>query len=316
MNLNPTTLMRLLFAALALTCSAVSVLAQETERLRDVIYTKHDGVALTMDVFKPAHPNGAAIIKIISGGWVSNHQGINDGGWPRSGYTTFVVVHGSQPRFHIDEIVLDVQRAVRFVRAHAKDYGIDPQKIGVTGGSAGGHLSLMLAVKGDEGNPKANDPIDRVSSAVQAVACFYPPTDFISWSQENDGLEGVGPLTSRAASFGPKVETLEGKKQLGVALSPLYFVSKQQPPIYIVQGNNDPLVPFSQALRFQKKSSEAGATCEVLIREGAGHGGWKEMGEDNARMAEWFNLHLLGIQPTHAFNNSVSSAPSTPVVKK
>jgi acetyl esterase/lipase len=308
--------MRLLLATLVLSCSAIVASAQETERVRDLIYTKHDGVALTMDVFKPAKPNGAAIIKIISGGWVSNHQGIGDGGWPKAGYTTFVVVHGSQPRFHIDEIVLDMQRAVRFVRAHAKDYGIDPQKIGVTGSSAGGHLSLMLGVKSDNGNPDAKDPIDRVSSAVQAVACFYPPTDFISWIKENDGLEGVGPLATRAGAFGPKVETLEGKKQMGAALSPINFISKQQPPIYIVQGDNDVLVHFSQALRFQKKSSDAGATCEVLIRQGAGHGGWKEMGEDNARMAEWFNLHLLGLQPAKPFNNSVSSAPSTTVPKK
>ena len=110
--------------------------APDLNRVRDVIYQKRDGFVLTMDVFKPAQPNGAAIIKIISGGWNSNHNGIGDGGWTKAGYTTFVVVHGSQPRFHIDEIVTDVQRAVRFVRANAATYGIDPNKIGVTGGSA------------------------------------------------------------------------------------------------------------------------------------------------------------------------------------
>lgn len=181
--------------------------ATDTTRTRDVIYQKRDGFALTMDVFKPAKPNGAAIIKIISGGWNSNHNGIGDGGWTKAGYTTFVVVHGSQPRFHIDEIVPDVQRAVRFVRANAASYGIDPDKIGVTGGSAGGHLSLMLAVKGAAGNPKAPDPVDRASSVVNAVACYYPPTDFISWINENDGLNGVGPLATRKPAFGPKLDT-------------------------------------------------------------------------------------------------------------
>ena len=105
------------FLALLFTLSLAS--AQETTRLRDVIYQKRDGFALTLDVFTPAKPNGAAMIKIVSGGWNSNHNGIGDGGWTKSGYTTFVVVHGSQPRFHIDEIVTDVQRAVRFVRATA-----------------------------------------------------------------------------------------------------------------------------------------------------------------------------------------------------
>lgn len=290
--------------------------APEVTRIRDVIYQKRDGFALTLDVFQPAKPNGAAIIKLVSGGWNSNHNGIGDGGWPKAGYTTFVVVHGSQPRFHIDEIVADVQRAVRFVRANAATYGIDPGKIGVTGSSAGGHLSLMLAVKGAPGNPKSADPVDRASDVVNAVACYYPPTDFISWIDENDGLNGVGPLATRKPAFGPKIDTPEGMLAMGKALSPINFIAKTQPPIYIVQGDNDVLVHYSQALRFQSKSVAAGATCEVLIREGAGHGGWKEMGEDNARMAEWFDLHLLGKQPAKAFTNGVSKLPSTTPGKK
>ncbi len=72
----------------------------------------------------------------------------------------------------------DLSRAVRFIRANAAKYGVDPMKLGVTGGSAGGHLSLMLATRGGDGNPNAADPVDRESSAVQAVACFYPPTDY------------------------------------------------------------------------------------------------------------------------------------------
>ena len=79
---------------LVLASLLISLHAQEPEYIRDLIYTKHDGVALTMDVFKPAKLNGAAVIKIISGTWKSNHKGISDGGWPAAGYTTFVVVHG------------------------------------------------------------------------------------------------------------------------------------------------------------------------------------------------------------------------------
>ena len=297
-----------------LTCSFAC--AQETTRVRDVIYQKRDGFTLTLDVFKPAKPNGAAIIEIISGGWNSTHTGIDDGAWPKYGYTTFVVVHGSQPRFHIDEIVTDVQRAVRYVRSHSALYGIDPNKIGVTGSSAGGHLSLMLAVKGDAGNPTAADGINRASSAVQAVACFYPPTDFISWSAENDGLNGVGPLATRKPAFGPKIDSPAGLAAMGKALSPINFIAKTQPPIFIVQGDQDDLVPFTQALRFQKKSAEAGATCEVVIRQGAKHGGWAEMGEDSQRMLEWFNLHLLGLPAPKPFANGVTQLPATYHQKK
>ncbi|MDZ4287155.1 MAG: alpha/beta hydrolase [Prosthecobacter sp.] len=226
--------------ALATACRAFSVHAQTPDdpgHIRDIIYTKHDGVALTMDVFKPAKPNGASIIKIISGGWKSNHNGISDGGWPKSGYTTFVVVHGSQPRFQVEEIVADLNRAVRFIRRHAAEYGVDPQKLGVTGGSAGGHLSLMLATRGGPGDPNAKDSIDRESSAVQAVACFYPPTDYLNWFEDGDDAVGVGRLAAYAAAFGPKAATPEGRQKLGRELSPIYHVSTRQPPIYIVHGD-------------------------------------------------------------------------------
>jgi len=289
--------------------------AQESERIRDVIYTKHDGVALTMDVFKPVKQNGAGIIKIVSGGWKSNHNGINDGGWPKAGYTTFVVVHGTQPRFQVEEIVADLNRAVRFVRAHAADYGVDPQKLGVTGSSAGGHLSLMLATRGGPGDAKAADPIDRESSAVNAVACFYPPTDYLNWFEPRDNAVGIGKLAAYAAAFGPKAATEEGRAALGRELSPIYWVHKGQPPIFIVHGDADPQVSITQSQRFLKCCHEEGVVCELVIREGAGHGGWQEMPQDTERMVEWFNLQLLGKQPAKAFTLDVSSLPSTPVQK-
>lgn len=296
--------------------SLTTLRAQEPERIRDIIYAKHDGVALTMDIYKPAKPNGAGVIKIISGGWKSNHQGISDGGWPKAGYTTFVVVHGSQPRFQVEEIVADLNRAVRFVRTNATKYGVDPMKLGVTGGSAGGHLSLMLATRGGPGDSKAPDPIDRESSAVQAVACFYPPTDYLNWFADGDNAVGIGRLEAYAAAFGPKSTTPEGREKLGRDVSPIYWVNKNQPPVYIVHGDADAQVHVSQSHRFFKRCGEVGAKCDVLIRQGAGHGGWQEMGEDNARMIEWFDLQLLGKQPAKPFPFAISSAPGTPAKKQ
>ncbi|MDB6152198.1 MAG: Esterase [Chthoniobacteraceae bacterium] len=286
--------------------------AQEGERIRDVIYTKHDGVALTMDIFKPANPNGAGIIKIVSGGWKSDHKQINDGGWQKAGYTTFVVVHGSQPRFQVEEIVADLNRAVRFIRTNAAQYGVNPMKLGVTGSSAGGHLSLMLATRGGPGDINAADPIDRESSAVQAVACFYAPTDYLNWFADGDDAVGIGRLAAYAGAFGPKATTAEGRDKLGRDVSPIYWVHKGQPPVYIVHGDADAQVHVSQAQRFLKRCKETGAICEVLVREGAGHGGWKEMGDDTARMTQWFDLELLGKQPATPFTFNISSAPSTP----
>jgi acetyl esterase/lipase len=300
--------------ALAFLSLTISVIA-EPERIRDVIYTKHDGVALTMDIFKPEKPNGAGIIKIVSGGWKSNHNGINDGGWPEGGYTTFVVVHGTQPRFHVDEIVADLNRAVRFVRANAATYGVDPNKLGVTGSSAGGHLSLMLATRGGAGDPNAADPVDRESSAVNAAAVFYPPTDYLNWFEDGDNAVGIGRLEAYAGAFGPQSATPEGREKLGRELSPVYWVRKDQPPVFIVHGDADAQVHVSQAHRFLKRCQETGAVCDVIIREGAGHGGWQEMKDDTLRMREWFDLQLLGKQPANPFAFGVTPMPSTPVKK-
>src|SRR5208337_118017 len=130
-------------------------------------------------VFTPkVNANGAAVVWVISGGWFSAHEAINPAPVEellKRGYTVFAVVHGSQPRYTLPEIVADMNRAVRFIRYHAADYSIDPDRIGITGGSAGGHLSLMQGTAGDKGKPDASDPIDRTSSRVQAVACFFPP---------------------------------------------------------------------------------------------------------------------------------------------
>ena len=108
----------------------------------------------------------------------------------KRGYTVFAVVHGSQPRFTIPEITQDLNRAVRFIRYHAKDYQIDPDRIGVTGASAGGHLSLMQGTAGDLGDKNAKDPVDQTSSRVQAVGCFFPPTDFLNYGKPGENARG------------------------------------------------------------------------------------------------------------------------------
>src|SRR4051794_13905682 len=171
-------------------------------RKQDVIYGRKYGMALTLDVFAPkANANGAAVVWVVSGGWVSAHElaapefpfsPVNE--LVKRGYTVFAVVHGSQPKFTIPEILQDMHRAVRFIRAHAADYKIDPDRIGITGGSAGGHLSLMQGTAGDQGDPKARDPIDRASSRVQAVACFFPPTDFLNYGKPGENALGRGVL--------------------------------------------------------------------------------------------------------------------------
>src|SRR6266699_3005014 len=166
--------------------SASSQAQSGFQRIEDVIYGRKFGTALTLDVFQPEKPNGCGILFMVSGGFFSSHDAINPGFYRallEHGYTVFAVVHGSQPRFIIPEIEQDIHRAVRFIRHNAAKYGVDAGHLGITGGSAGGHLSLTIGTQGGKGQEAAKDPVDRESSAVQAVACFYPPTSWCRFTR-------------------------------------------------------------------------------------------------------------------------------------
>ena len=122
--------------------AAVAEEAPAYTRKEDVVYGRKHGMALTMDVFTPKeNANGAAIVWMVSGGWHSAHEAINPGyigEFLRRGYTVFAVVHGSQPRFTIPEVVEDVNRAVRYIRFHAADYHVDPDRAASPGPPRGG----------------------------------------------------------------------------------------------------------------------------------------------------------------------------------
>jgi len=156
----------LLFALVSVFVPAAAGLAADApsyNRTEDVIYGRKFGTALTLDVFRPKeHANGLGVVWAVSGGWYSAHDidGMIPGFAPllQRGYTVFPVVHGSQPKFAIPEILQDMNRAVRFIRFHAKDYGIDPDRLGMTGGSAGGHLSLMQGDRRGQGRPERQGP--------------------------------------------------------------------------------------------------------------------------------------------------------------
>jgi acetyl esterase/lipase len=266
------------------------------KRTEDVVYGRKFGTALTLDVFQPAKPNGAGILFMVSGGFFSSHEAINQNFYKPffdHGYTVFAVVHGSQPRFIIPEIIEDVHRATRFIRHNAAKYGVDPNKLGVTGGSAGGHLSLILATQGGPGKTNAKDVIDRESSAVQAVACFYPPTDFANWGAPGDDGVGFGTTIKFKPAFGPRSDTAEGRQALSKEISPIHFIRSNMPPILIVHGDADKLVPIYQAETFQARVKEFGSSIKVIVKPGADHG-WLGMDRDMKVFAQWFDEHLLG----------------------
>lgn len=281
-------------------------------RREDVIYGRKHGMALTLDVFTPKKgANGAAVILVISGGFFSSHEAINPA-FARPlierGYTVFAVVHGSQPRYTAPEIIKDMNRAVRFIRHHARDYGVDPDRIGVSGASAGGHLSLMLGTAGDAGDPDAKDPVDRESSRVQAVACFFPPTDFLNY-----GIPGVQLIHAKdhAKTFRPAFDYQELDRETNLwttiteparlreitrAISPIHHVSPDDAPTLILHGDADKLVPLQQSREMVDRLRKSGVDAKLVIKAGAGHG-WLTMGQDMDSLADWFDAHLKAPDP-------------------
>jgi acetyl esterase/lipase len=297
-------------AVAALLVSAMAIRADEAQpytRTRDVIYGRKFGMALTLDVFTPtANPNGIGIIAVASGGWFSRVGLINPGFYApflQRGYTVFAVVHGSQPKFTIPEIIEDMNRSVRFIRYHAKDYHIDPERLGIVGASAGGHLSLMQGMAGEMGDPDAPDPVDRVSSRVQAVAAFFPPTDLLNYGEK--GREMLARSFQKPFTAAVDYRVFDDEKKLYVPvtdekeqreisrrISPITHVSSDDPPTLLFHGDKDDLVPLQQSEEMLAKLKEAGVTAQLIVRKGEGHG-WKTIPRDLALCADWFDKYLL-----------------------
>lgn len=248
----------------------------------DVVYGHKDGLALTMDVYHPEEDaSGAAILFMMSGGWVSRWAPPENTKplfqpYLNEGFTVIAVRHGSSPRYTIPEAVSDVKQAVRFARQHAERFGIDEKRIGVMGMSAGGHLALMLGTTG-------TDPEDE-SSRVAAVVALVPPTDLrvMAW---------VNPESKPVYRNFPALEiSLDDAKDH----SPLVHVTADDAPALVIMGGKDELVPaehggwIAEAFKAQKVEHQ------LIIFPDAGHG---LEGDENRATAvnetvNWFKKHL------------------------
>lgn len=258
----------------------------------DVVYGHKDGMALTFDIFKPkAKPNGAAVIFIVSGGWVSRYtppeeavaryQSLLD-----KGFTVISLRHGGSPRYLIPEIVADVRRGVRFIRYNAKRWGIDPNRLGVWGGSAGGHLSLMIGLASDSGDVAAKEDFMKESDRVQAVVAWFPPVDL------RPIVRGLNP--SATDTVLDRYPALNFEKEKAADYSPIVFVTPDDPPTLLIHGDKDELVNISNSQVIFDAFKKNNVKTDFITIPGAGHG---FRGEDVKRaMAatiSWFEQTLL-----------------------
>ena len=259
--------------------------ASAQTRTQDVIYMKAGGTAFTLDVIKPAKPNKAAVVFIVSGGWMSDHGMLTsfmpeiEKGFTDAGFTVFEVVHGAQPRFKVVEIVEQVRTAVRFVHAHAADYAIDTNRVGVSGISSGAHLALMIA-----GSP---------DSPVNAVAAIAPPTDLGNWGKPGFILTEDPQLAMfiPALGFDPKGPKSD-MEALAKGLSPITGVTAKFPPTLIVHGGDDKIVPLQQARSMDEALAKAGVQHKLEVIAGGGHDE-KTFGTGVSKAAQWFKDKLL-----------------------
>jgi dipeptidyl aminopeptidase/acylaminoacyl peptidase len=283
----------------------------EFTRKRDVIYGRKHGMALTMDVFTPENAKGIGVLWVVSGSGRSDHTKIDTPSYREriqillnKGYTVFAVVHSSAPRFVLQEMAEDIHRAVRFVRFHADEFHVDPNRIGIAGASAGGSLSLLVGTSGNEGNPNHVDPVERVSSKVQAVGSFFAPTDWLDF----DG-KGTDVLDFQKAKYGSVdpsfvfydfdenqqiYRIITDKKQIRKHLkeySPISHVTRDDAPTVIVHGDADPFIPFQQSRRMINRLEKAGIPSKLITRKGKGHG-WTNWERDVTLIADWFDKQL------------------------
>ena len=266
---------------------------------KNVLVGMVSGLALLMDVHHPQNPNGFGIIHVSGSGWTRplsfDAQPLSESqveifGTPlvEKGYTVFSLNHRAVPKFQFPDPLFDIQRAVRYVRYNAEKYGIDPDRIGAVGGSSGGHLISLLATLGEEGNTEDPDPINRESSRVQTVVARAAPFD----------LTKMGHSLNLSLLLGARlvddISSQETRRYIDA--SPVTFLSSDDPPMLLIHGDKDKIVPYEQSLNFLSKLRQEGIASKLITIPGAGHGpsfpGAINPPNFIEEMVTWFNEHL------------------------
>jgi acetyl esterase/lipase len=287
----------------------------EYSRQSDVIYGRKFGLALTMEIFAPAESNGLGVIWVVSSNGRSSREQTLQASFERRilpllkhGYTVFAVIHGSSPAFQLQDYVHDVGRAVRFVRHRATGFSINAERLAIGGSSAGGLIALIIAMRGEDGNSAADDPVERVSSRVQAVGCFFPPTDLTNFGEASENI--VDYLRQRSGMVDPSFQFYQVDARTGARtliseredvlrmlreMSPVTHVTADDPPTILVHGDADKAIPLQQSRRLIDRLNEAKVAARLIVREGMGHA-WPGWESDSALIAEWFDAHLRRVQ--------------------
>jgi acetyl esterase/lipase len=263
----------LLFTLLALGASPLVAQAQEkkfeVQTESELVYGKGGDKELKLDLAMPKDAEGPfpAVVCIHGGGW---HGGSRQDlaktieVLAGRGYVAVTIAYRLAPTFTFPAPIEDCKAAVRWLRANAKKYKVNPERIGALGYSAGGHLACLLGTSDKSDGLEGNGGNAEQSSRVQAVVSFFGPTDLTRTDWNKDVEKNV--LTPFLGG------TLTEKPEVYKKASPVTYVTKDDPPFLFFHGTKDPLVPLEHSKALAEKLKAAGVSADVVVMEGEGHG--------------------------------------------
>jgi acetyl esterase/lipase len=290
--------------------------AQSVEK--NVVYGMYSGLGLLLDVYRPARPNGIAIIAIQGSGWYSpmrydapalntNREVVRHAEqFVAAGYTVFAINHRQAPRFRYPAPLEDAQRAVRFIRFHASRYGITSDNIGAWGSSSGGHLVELLGTMEGKGDASDSDPVNRLDAKVQAVVALFAPSDLpamFGTTSKAGVLSALMGFAYQDPEGGPpdrrvaRVDEFENRQYREA--SPITHVTADDAPMLLMHGEQDVVVPISQSELMEAALKQAGVQVTLIRVPGGKHGPNFQLPIGDARLPDhvgeairWFNAHL------------------------
>jgi len=237
-----------------------------------------DRPTLTFYAANGNQPNRTAIIIAPGGAYghlAMNHEGRQVANWFNAmGIQGFVLKYRLGPRYHHPIELGDAQRALRLVRARAAEFQVDPQRLGMMGFSAGGHLTATAATHFDDGNPAAADPVDRAGSRPDFVILAYPVISF------QPGITHVGSVKNLLGD--------QPSSQLIEDLSNELHVTARTPPAFLFHTSTDATVPVANSLRFYEALQRAGVPAELHVFEVGPHG--VGLALQDASLGQWPQL--------------------------
>ncbi len=253
------------------------VIPDDVEFVQDVEYGKVGSVSLKLDIIRPKTAPSSpmpAVVQIHGAGWAGGTKA-----FPQAVALCVELAHKGFFCTSIDyrlsgvapfpAQIEDCKCAIRWLRAHAKQYSVDPDRIGAWGGSAGGHLVALLGTSGGAKELEGNGGWQNESSRVQAVVDLFGPSDILKFWE-------TAKKTRNQGALGPTKQFLGGpadeKRDLAIQASPTTYVDKSDPPFLIIHGDADRLVPPEQSEILHKALKQAGVDVTLHIIKGEKHG--------------------------------------------